>query len=266
VSEFLEDRCSQLAASVSFHVLFSIFPLVAVVGGAFGLAAGRGARDAVADAIASSIPLSSSGERQLRDLLHGATGGVSAVGFVGVVGLVWSASGMMAAIRAALDQAWDVQRRRPWLLGKLVDVALVAGVGVVALATLGLTIAVRLAGGGRAGAFRLGSGWVGLLLGVLVPLAVCFCLVLLLYRLVPATTVRVADAWAAALLVACCFVLAQNLFALYVEHFGHYNAIYGSVGAVVAFMLFVYVNVLAFLLGAEVASEWPRMELPARRG
>jgi membrane protein len=259
VSEFADDHCGQLASSVTFHVLFSIFPLVAVVAGVFGLVAGSGVRDSVVKAIVDAVPLSPSGDRELTRLLRGASGGVSAVGLVGLVGLLWSASGMMAALRTALDEAWDVERPRPWLKGKLVDAALVAAVGLVVLATLGLTIAARVATG-------VAGGWTGLVLGVLVPLGVGFAVVLFLYRVVPATPVSVRQAWPAALFVAAFFVVAQNLFALYLAHFGHYNAIYGSLGAIVAFMFFVHVNVVVFLFGAEVASEWSRLGLPEEGG
>jgi membrane protein len=262
VSEFRDDNCGALAAAVAFHVLFSIFPLAAVLTGVFGLVAGPSLRDDVVRAIIENAPLSQSGDAELRRLVHGATGSLSAVGFAGIAGLLWSASGMMAALRLALNEAWDVERPRPWLKGKLLDVALVAGVGVVGLATLGLTIAVRVAGGGGSGAFRLGSGWVGVLLGVVVPLAAAFAAVLFLYRVVPAAPVAVRSIWPAALLVAGFFVLAENLFAIYVGHFGHYDAVYGSLGAVVAFMFFVFLNVLVFLLGAELGSEWARLGPP----
>jgi Virulence factor BrkB len=58
----------------------------------------------------------------------------------------------------------------------------------------------------------------------------------------------------------------QHLFALYVRSFGHYNAIYGSLGAVIAFMFFVYLSAEFLLLGAEMASEWPRVRDRLERG
>jgi len=51
----------------------------------------------------------------------------------------------------------------------------------------------------------------------------------------------------------------ENLFSVYVGNFAHYNAVYGGLGAVIAFMFFVYLAADVLLLGAEVASEWPRV-------
>jgi len=260
VAEFLDDHCPQLAAAVAYHVLFSLFPLAIVLAGVFGIVVHTtGVQADVVDAIVANVPLSGEGTARLRRLLTRSTNGLPALGLVGVVGLVYAASGMMAAIRLALNQAWDVVEYRPFLRGKLIDLALVFGTALVAAATLALTVGVRLAG-------ELAGGWATVLLGVVVPLAVGFGVALFLYRTIPAVDVSLAAAWPGALLAAAGFVLLQNLFALYVDHFADYDAIYGSLGAVIAFMFFVYVSSLAFLLGAEVASEWPRVREHVRHG
>lgn len=245
----MDDGCPQLAASISYHVLFSIFPLAIVAGGVSGIVlSATGSKSSAVDDVARNLPLSASGQDQLRQLLLGATGHLAAVGLVGVVGLVYSASGMMAAIRSALNEAWDVEERRPFLRGKLVDIGLVAVMAPVALASLGVTILLHVVAGG---------GW--LAFSFAAPLLLALGVVLFLYRVVPAAEVRIADAWPAALLVAALFTGLENGFAFYVSRFGHYNAIYGSLGGVIAFMFFVYLSSQLFLLGAEVASEWPRV-------
>jgi membrane protein len=256
LAEFVDDRCPQLAASITYHVLFSIFPLAIVLTGISGvLLHARGSQQQAVDSIVRNVPLSSSGQEQLRHLLLGATGNLSALGLLGIIGLLYSASGMMAAIRVALNEAWDTDEVRPFLKGKLVDVGLVWLVSVVSLASLGLTVALHVVGGG---------GWFAF--SVVVPLVLGFAVVLFLYRVVPAARVRLADTWPAALFVAVAFTAAENLFALYVGHFGNYNAVYGSLGAVVAFMFFVFISSELFLLGAEVASEWPRVRDAVARG
>lgn len=253
VREFLDDRGPQLAAAISFHVLFSIFPLVILLAGVFGIVVNlTGVRADVVDTVVSNAPLSEEGEDDLRQLLEGATGGLSALGLLALPGLLWSASGMMAAIRAALSAAWDVEDRRPFLRGKLVDVSLVVGAALVVLLSAALTVVARTA--------EDVTG-VPVLLSQLAPVLVAFAVVLFLYRVVPAVTPRLRDVWPAALFVAVVFVVLQNLFAFYVENFGRYNAIYGSLGAVIAFLFFVYLSSNVFLLGAEVGAELERVRL-----
>jgi membrane protein len=259
ISEFRDDHCPQYASSIAYHVLFSIFPLAIVLSAIFGIVVrATGTQGDVVQTMIEYVPVSASGEEDLRRLLEGATGGLSALGLIGISGLVYAASGMMSSIRSALNEAWEVDEPRPLLKGKLVDVGLVLGSAGLALAAFGITIAVRVAKGtGSGSAFVAGPlSW---LLAVIVPLVTAFVVVLFLYRVVPATDVRVKHASAGALLTACGFVLLENVFALYVEHFANYNAVYGSLGAVIAFMFFVYLSSLLFLLGAEIASEWPRV-------
>jgi uncharacterized BrkB/YihY/UPF0761 family membrane protein len=88
---------------------------------------------------------------------------------------------------------------------------------------------------------------------------------LFLYSVVPAAAVRVRNAWPATVIMAVLHVLLQNLFSVYVGNFAHYNAIYGSLGTAIAFTFFVYLAAEVVLLGAEIASEWPRVRHELKR-
>ncbi len=268
-AEYLDDGGPQLAASISYHVLFSVFPLAIVLTAVFGIVVHvTGLQADVADAVVRNLPLSPSGEQRLRTLLGGVTGNYSALGLLGIVGLIWAASGMMASVRVALNRAWDVEEPRPFLKGKLIDVGLVFAGAAGAIASIAATVTVRSVSeaGGSAIGVDLASGWASWVLGVLLPLAIAFATVYLLYRLIPAAPVSAEPTWLVALGVAVAFVALENLFALYVRGFANYNAVYGSLGAVVAFMFFVYLSATLFLIGAEVASEWPRLRRACELG
>ena len=258
VTEFFDDRCAQQAAAITYHVLFSLFPLAIVLAGASSLILhATGSRVNVVDTIVGELPLSRTGSEHIRSLLLDATGKSAGLGLVGIVGLVYSATGMMASLRTALNRAWDIDRPRPFLRGKLIDVGLVALAATAGLVSLGVTVASHLLGAGSGIA-----GWLG---SLLVPGTFAFALLVFLYRVVPAAEVRLASVWPAALLVAALLVALQNLFAVYVANFGHYNAVYGSLGAVIAFMFFVYLAAQLVLLGAEIASEAPRVRAELAR-
>lgn len=265
VSEFMDDHCPQYAAAMSYHVLFSLFPLAIAAVGIIGLITeAPTAREEVATAVLKFVPLSSHGSTQLQDLLKSVSGSVGGLGLLGLVGVIWSASGVMASVRTALNVAWDTTAKRPFVRGKVVDLLLVAGVFVAIAATLGLTV---LAGLARQGSLDLGNA------GILAPLAstaasvavylVSTALVLaifsVMYRLVPAVPTSFRTVWPGALAAAIGFEALQFGFSFYVAHFAHYNKVYGSLGAVVAFLFFVYLASMIFLFGAEVASEYPRL-------
>ena len=262
VAEFFEDGCPQRAAAMSFYALLALFPLAILCVAVFGLVVSEGdARRNVIDFLLDNLPLErGEGRDRLESLLAGVTGGSGALGAVGFAGLVISASGLMAAARHALNDVWDVQdRSRPPVQGKLLDVALVFGAGLFIGLSLSITLVTRVAA--RLGDELGGAGGVLVravfALDDILPLVLAFGVFLALFKLVPVTHVRARDAWPGALLAALGYEAAKAGFAFYLANFGDYAAVYGSLGAVIAFMLFVFVAANVFLLGAEVASEWP---------
>ena len=249
VSEFFDDRCTTLAAAISYYGLVAVFPLIILAVGAFGLVAGHERAQAdIIDFLMRNLPLrADAGRRDLRDLLESVTGGAAAFGVVGVVGLVLSASGLMGAVRNGVNAAWDAPSRRPPVQGKLLDVLLVLLAGLLAGGSLALTLVTSL------------LDIPGLSLAWAIPPVLSFAVFLGLYRVLPASRPRVRDVWPGALVGAAGYELAQHGFSLYLMTSGGDGAVYGSIGAVVAFLVFVFVASNVFLLGAEVASEWPRV-------
>lgn len=266
VVEFFDDDGPQLAAAISFHVLLSIFPLLILLLALTGaLADQHTVRANVINVVSTYLPLSDHGRQSLAQLLSQMQNGSSALGVLGLVGVLVAASGMMTSTRRALTRAWDTGTTRGLVRGKLFDLALVVVAAVVLGLSFGLTLAVRMArSGSHAAAQALGplgplaeaAGW---LVGFAVPLLLAFGLFAFFYTVVPTTGSRLTTTWPGALVGALGFQLLKEGFAVYLAHFAHYQAVYGSLGAAAAFIFFVYLSANAFILGAEVASEYPRL-------
>ena len=265
--EFLDDHCTQLAAGIAYYVLFSIFPLAILLVSISGLLlTDDRLRADVVDEIFRSLPLSEGqGRDDLQSAVDGIATGLSAIGLISVVGLVWSATAMMGAIRHALNAAWDTTYRRPFLRGKLLDATLLLGVGLLVGVSIGATMFLQVARVVSADVSDalgpLGAGASALfdVVALLVPLLISFATFAALYKYVPSVPTRFRHVWPGALLAALLFELLKNGFAVYLRYFGNYDAIYGSLGAVIIFLFFVYLSALALLIGAEMASEWPRV-------
>ena len=83
---------------------------------------------------------------------------------------------------------------------------------------------------------------------------------LLLYRFIPRCDVELKDVWRAALLAAIVWSLAKEGFALYLgSTLVNYNAVYGTVGAIIAILTWIYVSVMIILTGAEFGAETARV-------
>jgi len=258
VDDLFRDRCPQYAASISFHVLFSLFPLAIVLVSIFGLVLQDDElRQDVIDEIVDVLPVSESGQADIAKSIEGIASPLSAIGFISLIALLWGASGMMASIRVGLEAALKVDRGRPAAHAKLVDFVLVALTGLLVLVVVGLSafaaffgrvvdrIQIRIS---------VDPSWVFVRDGL--QIVVVATMALLLYRFVPARKLRTRGALAGAILTAIGTWGASKLLALLISDFSRYNLIYGSLAGVMTFLFFVYVVAVILLLGAEFAYAW----------
>ena len=267
VSEFLDDHCAQLAASMSYYVFFSLFPLAILAVSVAGvLLTDDSLRDRVVDELLALLPIQSgAGREDLEALIEPIASGRSAVGVISVIGLIWAATGMMSALRFSLDTAWDLEFRRPFVRGKLVDLGLVLGVGGLLLISIGATALLQV---GRdvstsladsLGPFGADASGFFEIVAVLLPFVLTWVTFTIIYKVVPSVTVRIRDVVAGALVGALLFEALKHGFAFYLRNFSNYDAVYGSLGAAIALLFFVYLAACVLLFGAEVAAEWPRV-------
>ena len=260
VEDLFHDRCPQYAASISFHVLFSLFPLTIVLVSIFGLVLQDDElRQDVIDEIVDVLPVSESGQADVAKSIEGIATPLSAIGFISLIALLWGASGMMASIRVGLEAALKVDRGRPAAHAKLVDFILVASTGLLVLVVVGLSAFAAFFGRvidriPEQIEISVDPSWVLLRDGL--QLVVVAVMALLLYRFVPARKLRTRGAVAGAILTAIGTWGASKVLALLFSDFSRYNLIYGSLAGVLTFLFFVYVVALILLLGAEFAYAW----------
>jgi membrane protein len=267
--KYTRDRGSQLAAAISYHVLFSLVPFFIFLASIASLVLQDDElRQDLIDKLLERFPLSEQAGVDLEQLLTDLPTPSSVVAIVSVLGFLWSASGMMAAIRVGLTTAFD-DMARPFARSKLVDLLLVLGVGGLFLVAFGLSVVVRavaqwsetvasaLSGAG------FGSGGA---LGIVVPLLISFVAVALLYHLVPPSRPPFREIWVGALVAAIALELVTVGFSYYLATVAGYDALYGSLGSLFAFLFVVYLQASVLLFCAEFAFEWPRRAVaPAER-
>ena len=225
VAEFFDDHCTQLAASMSYYILFSIFPLAILLVSIAGLILTDDAlRGRVVDALLEALPVSSGAAREdLESLIDPIAHGRSAVGLISILGLLWGASGMMGALRYSLNTAWDHEYRRPFVRGKLVDFGLVLGVGglltLSIAATMLLQVARNVSGdvADALGPFGPGAGGLVTVIALLAPFLLTTTTFVLVFTVVPSLRVRKRDALAGALLSGVLFELLKHSFAWYLR-------------------------------------------------
>jgi len=249
---YFEERAPESAASMAFYAVFSLFPLLLllVIAGKV-LITGFGLEDDVLGLVLAVFPPTFANliERNLTVAL--AAGGAVA-GMVSLAGLVWSAASGFSILTVTLNRAWLGARPIGAVMARLRALAIVGClVGLLAVALI-LRAALRFLPAVSAALDRPAplEALSSLHSGVAVPPLV-FATLLLLYRLVPRRKVHWLAATAGALFAAAGSLAATWVFTLFLgSGFATYGLVYGPLGALIAFLTWVYALALIVLFGA----------------
>jgi membrane protein len=261
------DRCPQQAAGIAYRVLFSIVPLAIVLVSVFGLVLNdRQVHDAVVDAVVGALPATAANRTDVADAISGFADTSGIVGLVTLGVFAWTATGMMAAIRGALEVAIHARGSRPMVRGKLVDLVLVLGAALLVLATVAATLLDKMAQHAlrRVDATTgLESSPVGEWLPRLVAVGASVGVVMLLYRFVPTRRLRRSDALAGAVTTSVLLLAISLASSRIYEGVTHLSVVYGSLTATFVFLYSVYLYASALLFGAVVAAAWTAPPAPS---
>ncbi len=261
VREFRADNVTDWAAALTYYGVLSIFPALLVLVSLLGLV-GRSATQPLLDNVAVFAP--GAATDIVRGAIENVQRGQGRAGILFVVGLavaLWSASGYIGAFIRASNAIWDVPEGRPvWKtipLRLAITVVMLVLLAITALAVVVTGPLARRAGdlvgvGGTAVTVWDIAKWPVLVLVVSLMLAI-------LYYAAPNVR-QPAFRWVSpgGILAVVLWIVASAAFALYVASFGSYNKTYGSVGAVIVFLLWLWISNIAVLLGAEFNAELER--------
>jgi membrane protein len=250
------DRVLSTAGGVAFFVLLAIFPAIATLVSLYGLFADAAT---VADHLSLLVGILPGGVLGLvRDeitRIADQSGDTLGVAFIlGLLIALWSANSGVAALFDALNVVYKEQEKRSLLrfyattflftLGSLGF--LIAAITAVVVAPIILSFMGFVTPAGR---LLATLRWPVLLLVIVVGLA-------LLYRYGPSRR----DAkwrWVTpgSAVAAILWLSASMLFSWYVANFDSYNRTYGSLGAAVGFMTWIWLSAVIVLVGAELNAE-----------
>ncbi|MBD3367533.1 MAG: YihY family inner membrane protein [Candidatus Eisenbacteria bacterium] len=248
------ERVPEAAATIAFYTIFSLFPvllILAAIGGS--LVETLQAEEEILDIIVNAFPI----ERELiRSNVTRLVNSRGAVGLVGILTLLWAATSAFDALVRNINRAWVGSVQRGILKTRLTALAVVGGlVGLLAvflLARAAIGVVTKQVPTPAADTF------VSALHGIpsnLIFFVVVFLILLALYRLVPSTRVRWLEAAGGAGVASGAFVAATGVFSWYLgSGFARYNVVYGSLGALLAFLSWVYIVSMITLGGAHVSA------------
>ncbi len=259
-SEGKDDNVGIVSAGVAFYAFLAMVPLLGALVLTYGLVADPAQVQSHILSLAQTLPQSAAeliGE-QLRNVADGSSGkkGLGLLLALGIA-LFGARNGAGAAI-TALNIAYDEDETRGFIKLNLIALAM----------TVGAVLAVPLVIGAMAALAALGellpaASGATVLLGKIVSyilfLVIAMAAAAALYRFGPdRDEPRWAWITAGSLFAAVGWMLLTALFGFYVSSFGSYNATYGSLGAVVVLLTWLYLSAYVLLLGAEINAELER--------
>jgi membrane protein len=254
--EFNKDRVMSVAAGVTYYALLALFPAIAALVSIYGLFADPGTIQDHLNTLSGVLPsgaLDIIREQVTRIASQG--GGTLGFGFVFGLGLsLWSSNAGMKAIFDALNIVYGEDEKRSFIKLNLLSLSFTLGaIAFILIALAGiivLPIVLNFIGLGSGTEWLVSlARWPILLIGVIFGLS-------LIYRFGPSRD-KAEWRWVTpgGIVAAVLWLAVSMLFSWYVANFGSYNETYGSLGAVIGFMTWIWLSTIVVLLGAEINAE-----------
>ncbi|WP_426218625.1 YihY/virulence factor BrkB family protein [Methylobacterium sp. NFXW15] len=253
--EFIKDRVLAVAAGVTFYSLLALFPGIIALVTLYGLFADA---NVINDHLAQLHAVLPTGAveiigDQVKRIAAKPSGTLSLTFFTGLLVSIWSANAAMKAMFDALNVVYEEEEKRNFFMLNLRSLTFtVGGLFFIVLALNAIVVVpvvLNFLGLGSEAWLIAALRWPAMLVVILGALSV-------LYRFGPS---REHARWrwvgVGSLIAGLLWLIASLLFSWYVSNFGTYNETYGSLGAVIGFMTWIWISSTIVLLGGEINAE-----------
>lgn len=261
-SDFNEDGVLRLSAALSYYSIFSIGPLLVIAISLAGFVLGS------EESVRKEI------EAQLQSVMGGnATKVLDSMAvsrskdtnilmtIVGVVALLFGATGVFAQLQDSLNTIWEVKAkpgRGMWIFirHRLLSLGMVLGIGFLLLVSM-LLSTILSTFTSKLGSMMSATGVIAHIVDLVVSVGVTTLLFAAIFKFLPDVKVEWRNVWVGALGTALLFALGKYLLGLYLGRESTESA-YGAAGAVVIILLWFYYAAIILFFGAEFTQVYAR--------
>lgn len=259
VADFLRDDMPTYAAALAYHLFLALFPFLLFLLALLSFFDITSLFDAMLAQARQALPA------EAMEQVEGVVGEISAerrggLLSLGILGSIWIASTGMRAVMTGLNQAYNVEEDRPFL----------QRYGISLLYTLSFTVLVVVATAMMVIGPQL-AAWAADHLGLETivvevwqwlrfPVALLFAMaaVSLVYYFAPNVEQRFHFATAGSVFAVVLWAITSVGFQFYVANFGRYSVTYGSIGAIIVLLLYIFLSGMILLFGGELNAELER--------
>jgi len=246
--EIGQNDISNMAASVSYYAFLSLFPLLLSLLAIFSLfLPTESILQQLINLVSNYLP-GSRGilENNIADVIRLR----GPLGVIGILGLLWSGSGIFSAISHAVNRAWNIKYEHPFYIRKPREFLMLFIGGLLILLSLGATTLLS-----QIGKINLPISGSVVNVGTIL-IAFCFSLVVftLTQKFTPHIGINWRNIWPGAILSTVLFEIAKTLFVFYLNNFNQYDKVYGSIASVIVLLVWIYFSAFILLLGVEFSA------------
>lgn len=251
-----QDEILGRSAQLAYYFLLSLFPALIFLTAVVGLFPLQDALPELMAYLKTILPADALSlvQTYLEQVVQGSSGGLLSLGFIGAL---WASSSGVTAIIDSLNTVYGVKESRP--LWKVRSLAILLTIGLAGFIILSISLVLYGEHIGSWIADVIGLGWLFELVWLVLQWPVAICLVLLALAATYYFCPDVKQDWQwvtpGSLLAVVLWLAVSLTFKLYVENFGGYNKVYGSIAGVIVLMLWFYFSGVTLLLGGELNAE-----------
>ncbi len=251
IFRFSDDAVSDLSAQITYYLLLAFFPFLLFLINIISLTPLSG-EIAILD-FSQYLP------KETADILKSTV--VNALEannilllLIGLITSLWAASKGISAITKGLNKAYDVKETRGIIMKYALSILYTFGVAVMILLSITFIVFGEVIGNFLFGLINAKNVFLILwsVLRYLIPLFMMFVTFSLLYKYLPNRKLRFRTIYPGALFTTLGWIGTSLLFSFYVNNFANYEKVYGSLGGVIALLIWLNLSTLIILVGGEI--------------
>lgn len=253
--KYKNDGVSEIAAQLTYYLILSFFPFLITL---LQIIRFTPLNDMnVVEGLLTSFPL------QTQELLSSILQDVlSASGSrllsIGIIGAIWSASNGIMSLIKAVNRAYDLSESRPYWKLKLLSIVMTLGLILVILFALFVNVFENLIYNKYVVIHFPNSQVIFIIIQIVIVLISIVLILSLLYKFSPSIKKNVKitfkDSLPGGLFASIGILISSKAFSIYVDNFGNYSKVYGSIGGIIVLLIWLYLTSIIVILGAELNS------------
>jgi membrane protein len=261
--DFSDDKCTQMAAALSYYTVFSLPPLLLLILAIVGFFVDPAdAQGRFMDQLTGLVgPQGGEAMRSMVEQSNHPKGGIMAV--VGVVTLIFGATGAFAQLQDALNTAWEVKPDpnagglKKFLSKRFLSFGMILVIAFMLLVSF-VVSAMISAFGDLLNNYLGGAGEiVGQVVQIVIGLLVTWLLFAMMFKVLPDAKIGWKDVWVGAFVTAVLFTIGRVLIGLYLGKSESANA-FGAAAALAIIFVWIYYAAIILFLGAEFTQVWTK--------